>query len=408
MSATAPASTLVIPTPVHAPIDWSTRPRTVQWIGGLTPKAHLLLLDQRLLPHEFKNVEHYTLEHVIESIRDMLVRGAPAIGASGAYGMVIAAKNSFEIIKSSQEQDELKRFETLFQDLTKAKEQLDNSRPTAINLMWATARILSLFNEFRSAKIYSVDIILPIILAEAEHIATTDIQINKRIGDFGATLLPEKSRVIHHCNTGAFATVDYGTALGVIYSAHYSKRGIEVYVDETRPRLQGAKLTTLELQRAGVPFHLQCDSAAAYLMSYKKVDACLIGADRVSANGDVANKIGSFQLAIVAKYHNVPFFACVPTSTIDLTRATGKDIPIELRSSTEITHVDNTPVAPASISTFNPAFDVVPNSLVTAIITEEGICYPPFEVSLKEAKDRAENRLAEEWKDRVSKLSQSS
>lgn len=264
------------------------------------------------------------------------------------------------------------------------------------------------------------------ILAEAHRLYEEDVAINSSIGSYGAALLPQGCDVIHHCNTGALATVDIGTALGVVYAAHNDKKDIHVWVDETRPRLQGARLTAYELQRAGVPFHLMADGAAGLLLRQtrlqaaqvsaqsttakgcdgddncarrRKVDAVLFGADRVAANGDVANKIGTYPLALCAHTNDVPTYACVPTSTIDLTMASGAEIPIEERSATEVTHVDGVSVAPQGVEVFNPAFDVTPAAHVTAIITECGVCYPPFESSLCAAKEAAEAKISASWEE---------
>eukprot|EP00455_Lapot_gusevi_P016395 TRINITY_DN1844_c0_g1_i3.p1 TRINITY_DN1844_c0_g1~~TRINITY_DN1844_c0_g1_i3.p1 ORF type:complete len:250 (+),score=140.20 TRINITY_DN1844_c0_g1_i3:33-752(+) len=232
-----------------------------------------------------------------------------------------------------------------------------------------------------------------------------DVALNRRIGQIGSAVVPQNANIIHHCNTGALATVDYGTAIGVIYSCHEQGKNVHVWVDETRPRLQGAKLTAWELQRAGVPLHLIPDNAAGLLMYQGKVDIVLFGADRVTENGDVANKVGTFKLAVCAKAHNIPVFAVVPTSTIDLTLASGRQIPIEERTPLEVTHVGNECIAPVGVPVFNPGFDITPAQYLTGIITEEGICYPPFEQSLKAAKDAAEERIRQKWQERTQQLS---
>jgi methylthioribose-1-phosphate isomerase len=288
----------------------------------------------------------------------------------------------------------------LLKDLAAAKAALDASRPTAVNLSWATSRLFELatllsssgveFSKFREH-----------ILTEAKELADDDVRINKRLGDFGATLVKPGANLIHHCNTGALATVDYGTAIGVIYSAHHQGKKVHVWVDETRPRLQGARLTAWELMREGVPIHLMADSASGILMYNKKVDAVVFGADRVAANGDTANKIGTYKLAVVAKENNVPVYACVPTSTIDLTLKDGRGIPIEERGAEEVTHIGSECVAPAGCPVFNPAFDVTPEKYITAIVTEEGICYPPFEKSLPLAKQKSDERVKVQWQKRL-------
>jgi len=288
----------------------------------------------------------------------------------------------------------------LVADLAFAKKILDESRPTAVNLMWATARILELAQYSATAKL-TVEKLVTALLAEAKELADDDVRINKRLGDFGADVIPDKANILHHCNTGSLATVGHGTALGVIYSCHQRQMDIHVWVDETRPRLQGARLTCWELMRAGVPMHLIVDNAAGLLMYQGKVDVIVFGADRVAANGDVANKIGTYKLAVCGRENSVPVYACVPTSTIDMTTANGQGIPIEERSSKEVTHVGNECIAPDKVPVFNPAFDITPFKYLTGIITEEGICYPPFGVSLKKAKEKAEARIRSSWNERL-------
>lgn len=229
-------------------------------------------------------------------------------------------------------------------------------------------------------------------LTTAQALAEEDVDINRRLSEFGATIVSPGSNILHHCNTGALATVDIGTALGVIYECHKQGKGIHVWVDETRPRLQGARLTAWELMREGVPMHLIADNAAGYLMLSGKVDVVLFGADRVAANGDVVNKIGTYKLAVVAKENKIPVFACVPTSTIDLTFLNAMTIPIEERDALEVTCIRGVQIAPDNCPVFNPAFDITPHHYLTGIITEEGICYPPFETSLANAKAKAEQR----------------
>lgn len=235
-------------------------------------------------------------------------------------------------------------------------------------------------------------------LEAAQALAEEDVAINRRLSQFGAEVVPHGANILHHCNTGALATVDIGTAIGVIYEAHTQGKNVHVWVDETRPRLQGARLTAWELMREGVPMHLIADNAAGYLMLAGKVDVVLFGADRVARNGDVVNKIGTYKLAVVAKENHVPVYACVPTSTIDLTFLDGRTIPIEERSAEEVTMVGSVRIAPENCPVFNPAFDVTPSTYLTGIVTEEGICYPPFDVSLAKAKAAAEKRMQDKRK----------
>lgn len=339
------------------------------------------LVDQRLLPSEFTIVEFDTVDAVANSITEMYVRGAPAIGAAGAYAMVIAARNSGATNRDG-----------LLNDLRTAKSVLDAARPTAVNLSWATARLLDVAE---NTVLDNLDDIRSMLLAEAEALADEDVEINRRIGYNGAEVVPHGANLLHHCNTGALATVDFGTAIGVIYACHELGKDIHVWVDETRPRLQGARLTAWELMRAEVPMHLIVDSASGHLMRSGQVDVVVFGADRTAANGDVCNKIGTYNLSVCAKENGVPVYAAVPTSTIDLNLATGDEIPIEERDAAEVSQIGLRDIAPENVPVFNPAFDITPHRYITGIITEEGICYPPFTQSLAKAKAKAEARVQE-------------
>ena len=287
--------------------------------------------------------------------------------------------------------------------LAATKKYLDSARPTAVNLEWATGRIMELVQLLHTRT--NPTKLAELILREAKEVADQDREINRRLGDYGAKIVPNKANILHHCNTGALATIGRGTALGVIYTAFEQGKDVHVWVDETRPRLQGAKLTTFELMHAGVPLHLIPDNAAGLLMYQGKVDLIVFGADRVAANGDVANKVGTMKVAICGKEMGVPVYACVPTPTIDLNIASGRDIVIEERSPEEVVVVGSTRLAPEGCPVFNPAFDVTPAKYLTGIITEEGICYPPFEKSLAEAKARAEARTREAWERTLKELS---
>lgn len=337
------------------------------------------MIDQRVLPDETIIVEFDTVEGVAFSIADMAVRGAPAIGATGAYGMALAGFLSKATTR-----------EALLADLSKARQLLDGSRPTAVNLSWATKRLYDLAEQ---SQLTDVDAIRQALLAEAEALADEDVEINRRMGFHGAEVVPDRANILHHCNTGALATVDFGTALGVIFAAHEQGKAVHVWVDETRPRLQGARLTAWELMHAEIPMHLIADNAAGHLMRTGQVDVVLYGADRVAANGDVANKVGSYKLAVVARENGIPVYSVVPTSTIDLNLASGDEIPIEERSADEVTHINGVNIAPEGVHVYNPAFDVTPHRYLTGIITEEGVCYPPFTVSLRKAKEAAEARV---------------
>lgn len=350
--------------------------RTVFWQDD-----QVQMIDQRLLPGESVVVAFNTVPEVARSIREMYVRGAPAIGATGAYGMVVAARASQATNAAG-----------LLADLRAAKNLLDDARPTAVNLSWATARMLEVA-EAEAAQGADPAAITAALLAEAEALADQDVEINRRMGFHGAEVIPDGANLLHHCNTGTLATVDFGTALGVVYACQEQGKSIHVWVDETRPRLQGARLTAWELMRAEVPMHLIADNAAGHLMRTGKVDVVIFGADRVAANGDVANKIGTYKISVVARENGIPVYAVVPTSTIDLNLPDGDHIPIEERDASEVTHVGDTVIAPVDVPVYNPAFDVTPHRYLTGIITEEGICYPPFQVSLRRAKEAAEARI---------------
>mmetsp|Transcript_8883 Transcript_8883/g.16333 ORF Transcript_8883/g.16333 Transcript_8883/m.16333 type:complete len:382 (+) Transcript_8883:153-1298(+) len=354
----------------------------------------LNMVDQPKLPNSFEIVTCDTVEEVAKCIKTMVVRGAPAIGAAGSYGMYLAVRDA-----------DLADQKAFIAALESAKLLLDAARPTAVNLSWATARIVA---TMKAAENMSVADLKKLVLSEAELICDEDVQINKRLGKFGADLIPggpsaeKPTNLLHHCNTGRLATVDYGTALGIIYTLQEQKKNIHVYVDETRPRLQGARLTAWELQQAGIPQHLICDSSSGFLMRKGLIDVCVFGADRVTANGDVANKIGTYNLSVVAKENNVKVYCACPTSTIDLTLKTGDEIEIEQRGGDEVTGltIDATggQIAPKGVPVCNFAFDVTPAKFITAIVTEEMVCYPPFEKSLPEAVAKAQERLKRDRK----------
>ncbi|HHN94190.1 MAG TPA: S-methyl-5-thioribose-1-phosphate isomerase [Anaerolineae bacterium] len=338
--------------------------RSVEWHAG-----RVRLIDQRLLPAEVRWLELETAEEVARAIREMAIRGAPAIGAAAAFGLALAARRSRSASRAG-----------LLNDLRAAAETLRAARPTAVNLSWAVARLL------RRAESEPDRAAIPAaLLAEAQALADEDVAVNRRLGEHGAALVQDGDTILHHCNTGALATVDYGTALGVIRTAYEQGKRIHVLVDETRPRLQGARLTAWELQQLGIPFTLIADNAAGHFMRTGQVNLVLVGADRVAANGDVANKIGTYKLAVVAQANGIPFYPCVPTSTIDLATATGDDIPIEERPADEVTALTyrGRPIAPAGVTVANPAFDVTPHRYVTGIVTERGVVYPPFAAGLR-------------------------
>jgi methylthioribose-1-phosphate isomerase len=327
------------------------------------------MIDQRLLPATLEMLTCENAREVADAIRDMAIRGAPAIGAAAAFGMALAARHS-----QANDRDQL------LADLDEAAETLRAARPTAVNLSWAVSRMAR-----RAEGQVDCAAIREALLDEAQALADEDVEVNRRLGQHGAMLVQDGDTILHHCNTGALATVDYGTALGVIRAAHEQGKDIHVLVDETRPRLQGARLTTWELQQLGIPFTLIADNAAGHFMRRGQVDIVLVGADRVAANGDVANKIGTYKLALAARDNGIPFYPCVPTSTIDPSLPTGDDIPIEERPEEEVTDLAyrGQPIAPEGVPVSNPAFDVTPHRHVTGIVTENGIAYPPFALTLR-------------------------
>jgi methylthioribose-1-phosphate isomerase len=334
-------------------------------------QAGVVLIDQTRLPHETRLVVCRCVEDVAEAIRAMRIRGAPAIGVAAAYGMALAAR-----AHADEQPDKL------LEALEQAAQMLASTRPTAVNLRWALDRCMT---RARQVTNVSGGTLAGELLRLAEAMADDDVETNRRMGALGLQLVPPGANVLTHCNTGALATVDYGTALGVVRAAHEAGLGVHVLVDETRPFLQGARLTAWELQQLGVPMTLITDNMAGHFMSRGHVDLVLVGADRIAANGDVANKIGTYSLAVLAREHAVPFYVVAPTSTIDLSLASGAEIPIEERAPDEVLHVAGVATAPEGVHAAHPAFDVTPARLVTAMVTERGVLRPPYEESLARA-----------------------
>ncbi|MFN8521847.1 MAG: S-methyl-5-thioribose-1-phosphate isomerase [Chloroflexota bacterium] len=353
--------------------------RTIEFDGSV-----LRLLDQTLLPQVTRFAECRDVDAVADAIRSMKVRGAPAIGVSAAYGMVLAALQA-----SGRDQ--------VMDVLRDAAALLKGTRPTAVNLAWAVDRCLAEAGRVAAATAEGrrLEAVQAALHRLADDLAADDVRVNRTLGAFGAELIPDGARVLTHCNAGALACVDYGTALGVVRGAVAAGKRIHVLVDETRPFLQGARLTAWELQRDGIPLTLISDNMAGYFFSRGQVDAVVVGADRVAANGDVANKIGTYTLAVLAHAHGIPFYAAVPTSTIDLSVASGELIPIEERSEDEVTHVRGVRVAPEGVRAAHPAFDVTPARLVTAIITEDGVCRGPYQESLRQAVEHCAGALGQ-------------
>jgi methylthioribose-1-phosphate isomerase len=344
--------------------------RTISWDYN---KNEVQMIDQRLLPGTFMVVSYGSHVEVAQAITDMVIRGAPAIGAAAAFGLALAARES----KS-------RTLHELLADLQAAGSTLKAARPTAVNLAWAVDRILL---SAMSPDLVTADDLRQLVLSDAQKLADEDVEINKRMAAHGAELIADGDTIVHHCNTGALATVDWGTALGVIRTAWEQGKKIHVLVDETRPRLQGARLTAWELEQYGIPYEIISDNMSGYFMRAGQVQKVFFGADRVTANGDVANKIGTYMLALAAKDNEIPVYSVVPTSTIDLSLAHGGLIPIEERTQDEVLNIQlaGVPVTPKGAKARNPAFDVTPHRLITGIVTENGVVYPPFDVNLKKS-----------------------
>ncbi len=343
--------------------------RTVEWDES---QQCVRMIDQRLLPAEFKLVDLHDYKQVTQAIQQMVVRGAPAIGASAAFGLALAAQKSRSTTR-----------EKLIEELIEAADVIQSARPTAVNLTWGLKRVLAVAEKAEGR----VEAVRAAALAEAQRIADEDVEINQRMARFGAELIADGDTIIHHCNTGALAAVDWGTALGVIRMAHTQGKQVHVLVDETRPRLQGARLTAWELEQYKIPYEIITDNAAGYFLRSGQVQKVLFGGDRMAANGDVANKIGTYMLALAARDNAVPVYCVVPTSTIDLTLAEGGLIPIEERDPAEVLDLQfaGQSVAPRNAKARNIAFDVTPHHLITGIVTENGVVYPPYELNLRSA-----------------------
>ena len=333
---------------------------TVGWVGDAS-SGHVRLIDQTLLPAEFAQIDLRDVPAVWEAIKSLRVRGAPAIGIAAAYGVVLGARDrGFGDLGS------------VTQAARDASASLRTSRPTAVNLFWALDRM----DRVAGADADSAASLLDRLLAEARAIAEEDKAMCRAIGRFGAELVRPGQGILTHCNAGGLATADYGTALAVIFAAHEQGKNVAVYADETRPLLQGSRLTAWELQRRGVPVTVICDSMAAQVMKEGKIQTVVVGADRIAANGDTANKIGTYGVALLAKAHGIPFYVAAPSSTFDLSLPDGTTIPIEQRDPREITHGLGRATAPEGVSVYNPAFDVTPADLIAGIITERGVITP--------------------------------
>lgn len=338
--------------------------RTVWW-----SKDRVKLIDQTRLPFETKILEFCDYRKLAGAIKEMRLRGAPAIGVATALGIALGINYS----KASSDKGLSKELDSIIKTF-------QSTRPTAANLFWACRRMRE---KFRKNKGKDLKEIKRILIQEAKRIAQEDIECCKRIGRLGSSLIKKGDSILTHCNAGALATAGYGTALGVIKRAHKEGKRIKVFVGETRPRLQGARLTTWELKREGIPFTLITDNMAGYFMRKKEIDLVIVGADRIAGNGDVANKIGTYSIAVLAKEHKIPFYVAAPTSTIDLKLFSGDRVPIEERDIREVTHMGDRPLVPKGTRAANPAFDLTPDRYIEAIVTEKGIARRPYRKSLK-------------------------
>ena len=348
-------------------MSFESKIRTIQWVDKVSR-----MVDQTKVPYEFVTIDVSSGQQMFDAIQTMIVRGAPAIGIAGAHGVVLYAQEL--------QNQNLSRDEFIKQLIEKAK-YLRTSRPTAVNLMWAVDKQIELIENSHS----DIAGIVEELKQNGIKMEKDDISINKKIGDNGAEVVPKGATILTHCNAGALATVGYGTALGVVRSAFAKDNTVQVFSDETRPRQQGSRITTFELKMDGIPVTMITDGMCSYFMKKGMIDMVVVGADRIAANGDTANKIGTYTVAIAAKYHNIPFYIAAPLSTIDTSIASGDEIPIEERSHEEVTHINGKRVCAEGINVINPGFDVTPHELITGIITEVGILKPDYKKSIAEA-----------------------
>lgn len=346
--------------------EFTSKIRTIEWID-----TYSRMVDQTKFPEHFDYVDIKTGQDMFDAIKTMIVRGAPAIGIAGAHGVVLYAQ---ELAKRDLTFDEYKK------ELLEKVDYMASARPTAVNLMWAVEQQKNIIKNAKSDKQALIDD----LKFNGKKLELEDIEINKKIGDYGASVVPKGATILTHCNAGALATVGYGTALGVVRSAFANDSTVQVFADETRPRQQGARITTLELTMDGIPVTLITDGMCSYFMKKGMIDMVCVGADRIAANGDAANKIGTYTVAIAAKYHNIPFYVAAPLSTIDTSIKTGDDIVIEERSHDEVTHINGKPICAKGVNIINPGFDVTPHELIAGIITEKGILRPDYNKSIAE------------------------
>jgi len=347
--------------------EFTSKIRTIEWLD-----TYSKMVDQTKFPDKFEYVNIKTGQEMFEAIKTMIVRGAPAIGIAGAHGVILFAQ---ELAEKKLPRDEFIR------KLLEKADYMITARPTAVNLMWAVEKQKEIIKTSKA----DIASLIEELKINGKRLENNDIEINKKIGDYGAEVVPKGATILTHCNAGALATVGYGTALGVVRSAFAKDNTVQVFADETRPRQQGARITTLELTMDGIPVTLITDGMCSYFMKKGMIDMVCVGADRIAANGDTANKIGTYTVAIAAKYHNIPFYVAAPLSTIDTSIKTGEDIIIEERSHEEVTHINGKPVCAKGTKIINPGFDVTPHELITGIITEKGILRPDYTKSVNEA-----------------------
>ena len=347
-------------------MEFQSKIKTIEWVD-----TYSRMVDQTKIPYEYCFINITSGDEMFSAIRTMIVRGAPAIGIAGAHGINLYAQ---ELAKKDFSREQFVK------ELLEKADYMKTSRPTAVNLMWAVEKQKEVIKNSTS----DIQGLIKELIENSIKLENEDIEINKKIGDYGAEVVPKGGTILTHCNAGGLATVGYGTALGVVRSAFAKDNTVQVFADETRPRQQGARITTFELVMDNIPVTLITDGMCSYFMSKGMIDLVVVGADRIAANGDTANKIGTYTVAIAAKYHNIPFYIAAPLSTIDTSIATGNDIPIEERSAEEVTHINGQRICAEGVKVINPGFDVTPNELITGIITEKGIIRPDYKKSIAE------------------------
>ncbi len=354
--------------------EFTSKIRTIEWVDNYSK-----MVDQTKFPYSFEYVNITKGDKMFDAIKTMIVRGAPAIGIAGAHGVVLYAQELAE---------QNLPIEEFCSKLLEKADYMASARPTAVNLMWAVEKQKEIIKKYCHSELDSESVITKLVdelRINGKKLEEEDIAINKKIGDYGAEVVPKGATILTHCNAGALATVGYGTALGVVRSAYAKDNTVQVFADETRPRQQGARITTLELTMDGIPVTLITDGMCSYFMKKGMIDMVCVGADRIAANGDAANKIGTYTVAIAAKYHNIPFYVAAPLSTIDTSIKSGDDIVIEERSHDEVTHINGKPICAEGVKIINPGFDVTPHELIAGIITEKGILRPDYKKSIADA-----------------------